>query len=283
MNILFVHAHPDDETINNGATMAAYVAAGHKVTLVTCTRGEEGEVLVADLAHLAADQSDQLGAHRELELAAAMRELGVVDHRFLGAPNLRWRDSGMMGTAPNERTDNFWQADLAVATSALVEVILETAPDVLVTYDENGGYGHPDHIQTHRVAMAAAKAAADQHQIKKIYWNIMPESVLQAGIDRMKEAGNNFFQVDHARDLPFCKSDEFVTAKVSAPQFVPAKLAALRQHATQINVDGGFFALSNNVGAAALGDEYYTLVQGDAAAPFDENGYETDLLNGLGV
>jgi N-acetyl-1-D-myo-inositol-2-amino-2-deoxy-alpha-D-glucopyranoside deacetylase len=159
--------------------------------------------------------------------------------------------------------------------------MLEIKPDVLVTYDENGGYGHPDHIQAHRVAMAAAAAIEPQFSIQKIYWNIMPESVLQAGIDRMKEAGNNFFQVDNARDLPFCKSDEFVTTKISAPDFVPQKLQALRAHATQINVDGGFFALSNNVGAAALGDEYYTLVKGEKSGPFDDNGYELDLFNGI--
>ena len=95
---LFVHAHPDDECIGNGATMARYAAAGVHVTLVTCTRGEEGEVLVPELAHLAADKEDALGAHRETELSTAMAELGVRDHRFLGGAG-RYRDSGMMGAA----------------------------------------------------------------------------------------------------------------------------------------------------------------------------------------
>ncbi len=102
--ILLVHAHPDDETINNGATMAMYAALGARVTLITCTRGEEGEVLVPELAHIAASNRDELGAHREVELADAMRALGVADFRFLGAPDVSYRDSGMMDTPPNNPT-----------------------------------------------------------------------------------------------------------------------------------------------------------------------------------
>ena len=145
--ILLVHAHPDDETINNGATMAMYAARGAQVTLVTCTRGEEGEVLVPELSHLAAAQTDGLGAHREIELANAMKALGINDFRFLGAPEKKFRDSGMIGTPPNERPDNFWNADFKEASNYLMAVIDEVKPHVLITYDEIGGYGHPDHIQ----------------------------------------------------------------------------------------------------------------------------------------
>ena len=108
--LLLVHAHPDDETINNGATMAHYARRGVDVTLVTCTRGEEGEILVPELEHLASNREDKLGEHRETELANAMRVLGITDHRFLGAPVKKWRDSGMMGTPPNNRPDVFWNA-----------------------------------------------------------------------------------------------------------------------------------------------------------------------------
>ena len=145
--LLLVHAHPDDETINNGVTMSKYVAQGCQVTLVTCMRGEEGEVLVPELAHLASSHEDGLGAHREIELKNAMQELGVSDFRFLGAPNKKWRDSGMMGSEPNNRVDNFWNANLDEAAESFVTIILETKPHVLITYDEIGGYGHPDHIQ----------------------------------------------------------------------------------------------------------------------------------------
>jgi N-acetyl-1-D-myo-inositol-2-amino-2-deoxy-alpha-D-glucopyranoside deacetylase len=155
--ILLVHAHPDDETINNGATMAMYAALGAHITLITCTRGEEGEVLVPELAHIAASDKDELGAHREVELADAMKALGVSDFRFLGAPHVAYRDSGMMDTPPNNRPDVFWQADLQEASQHLVAIIDEIKPHVLITYDEIGGYGHPDHIQAHRVAMEASK------------------------------------------------------------------------------------------------------------------------------
>src|SRR4051794_28168454 len=144
--LLFVHAHPDDETINNGVTMARYVAEGAQVTLLTCTLGEEGEVLVPELELLAAAEADQLGGYRIGELRAAMDALGVTDIRFLGGPG-RYRDSGMMGTPANEHPRAFWNADLDEAVAHAVAVVREIRPQVVVTYDENGGYGHPDHIQ----------------------------------------------------------------------------------------------------------------------------------------
>ncbi|WP_095687794.1 N-acetyl-1-D-myo-inositol-2-amino-2-deoxy-alpha-D-glucopyranoside deacetylase [Candidatus Nanopelagicus abundans] len=280
--LLLVHAHPDDETINNGVTMAKYAASGAQVTLVTCTRGEEGEVLVTELANLASDKDDKLGEHREVELKDAMAQLGINDFRFLGAPNKKWRDSGMMGTTQNERGDVFWQADLDEASHELVKIILETKPQVLITYDEFGGYGHPDHIKAHRVAMRATELAAEQGwQISKIYWNTMPRSVIQMGIEKMKEVGSDFFGAESADDLPFAKPDELVTTVVNAPEYVPQKLEAMKAHATQISVDGPFFALSNNLGLSVWGDEYYTLVKGEKAAPFDSNGRELDIFAGV--
>ena len=282
--LLLVHAHPDDETINNGVTMAKYADLGAQVTLVTCTRGEEGEVLVSELASLASDKDDKLGEHREIELKDAMVELGIKDFRFLGAPSKKWRDSGMMGTPQNERGDVFWQADLDEASLELVKIILEIKPQVLITYDEFGGYGHPDHIKAHRVAMRATELAAEQGwQVNKIYWNTMPRSVIQMGIEKMKEVGSDFFGAESADDLPFAKPDELVSTVVNAPEYVPAKLAAMKAHATQISVDGPFFALSNNLGLSVWGDEYYTLVKGEKAAPFDANGRELDIFAGINI
>lgn len=277
--LLLVHAHPDDETINNGSTMALYAALGAKVTLVTCTRGEEGEVLVPDLAHLAAQATDGLGDHRVKELADAMKALGVTDHRFLGEGAIRYRDSGMMGTDPNNRADAFWNADLESAADRLVQIIDEVQPHVLVTYDDFGGYGHPDHIQAHRVAMRAAEKS--QWNIAKIYWNVMPKSVIQEGIDAMKKIGSDFMGAESADDLPFAKDDSFVHAMVDGNAFVEKKMDAMRAHATQIEVDGPFFALSNNLGLQVWGNEYYTLVKGEKSAPFDAHGYETDLFAGV--
>ena len=214
-SLLLVHAHPDDETINNGATMAKYVAEGARITLVTCTRGEEGEVLVPELAHLASSQDDALGPHREKELAEAMKIIGVSDHRFLGAPHRIWRDSGMMGTEPNSRSDVFWSANIDDAAQELVKIILEIRPDVLITYDTNGGYGHPDHIQAHRVAMRAAELARSAGwSIPKIYWNTIPRSVIEEGIAEMKKIGSDFMGVEKAEDFPFAQPDELVTTVV---------------------------------------------------------------------
>ena len=279
IRILLVHAHPDDETINNGATMALYADKGAQVTLITCTRGEEGEVLVPGLAHLASNQQDLLGQHRETELALAMKALGISDYRFLGAPVKKFRDSGMMGTDPNNRPDVFWQADLDSAAQLLVEIIEEIKPQILITYDEFGGYGHPDHIQAHRVAMRAAELAT--WEIQKIYWNTMPKSVIAQGMEKMKEIGSDFFGAESVDDIPFAKDDEFVTTLIDGGAYVDNKMEAMKAHETQISLDGPFFALSNNLGLQIWGDEYYTLVKGEKTGPFDSYGRETDLASGI--
>lgn len=280
--LLLVHAHPDDESINNGATMAAYVARGAQVTLVTCTRGEEGEILVPELSHLASDKEDGLGAHREIELAAAMNELGVSDFRFLGAPVKKWRDSGMIGTPQNQRPDVFWNSDLDEAARHLEKIILEIKPHVLITYDENGGYGHPDHIKAHQVAMRAAELARTSGwEIKKIYWNTIPVSVIEEGIAAMKGTGVDFFGVEKAEDFPFAAPDDLVTTVFNGDEFVAKKMAAMKAHPTQIAVDGPFFALSDNLGFRVWGREFYRLVHGEKAGPFDEAGRELDLFAGV--
>jgi N-acetyl-1-D-myo-inositol-2-amino-2-deoxy-alpha-D-glucopyranoside deacetylase len=289
--MVLVHAHPDDESIGTGATMAMYAADGAHVTLVICTLGEEGEVLVPELHRLRADEADQLGGYRIGELSAAMRALGVTDFRFLGQPG-RWRDSGMMGTPANDHPRSFWRADLGEATRELVKVLREVRPQVVVTYDEDGGYGHPDHIQTHRVAMAAVDAAADPEyapatgdawQVAKVYWTAVPQSVLQAGIDALRAAGvTSFFEgVERAEDLPFGVADELVSTEVDARDYLDAKMDAMRAHATQISIDGPFFALSNNIGQKAFGVEYFRLVRGTISPDGDRSGRETDLFAGL--
>jgi N-acetyl-1-D-myo-inositol-2-amino-2-deoxy-alpha-D-glucopyranoside deacetylase len=288
--LLLVHAHPDDETIGTGATMARYAAEGALVTLVTCTLGEEGEVLVPGLEHLAADRDDTLGQHRVHELAAAMEALRVDDHRFLGGPG-RWRDSGMMGTPANDHPACFWRADLDEAVRELVAVMREVRPQVVVTYDENGGYGHPDHVQAHRVAMRAVECARDGSwrpdlgeawSVAKVYWTAVPRSVLQAGIDALREGGQeNFFAVESADELPFAVPDADVTTVVDGALQMEAKLAAMRAHATQIAVDGPFFALSNMVGQQIMGMEYFRLVHGDLGEQRDPGGRENDLFSGV--
>jgi N-acetyl-1-D-myo-inositol-2-amino-2-deoxy-alpha-D-glucopyranoside deacetylase len=290
--LLLVHAHPDDEVIGNGATMARYAAEGVHVTLVTCTLGEEGEVLVPELVGLGAEEADQLGGYRIGELAAALRTLGVRDHRFLGGAG-RWRDSGMMGTPANDKPRAFWRADVEEASRDLVAVIREVRPQVLVTYDENGGYGHPDHIQAHRVAMRAVELAADPAygadlgepwQVAKVYWGAVPRSLLAAGIEAMRAAGHEspFGVVDSVDDLPFGTPDELVTTAVDGTAYADAKYEALKAHATQISLDGPFFALSDNLGREGLAVEHYILVRGRSGPGVGERGWEDDLFAGLG-
>lgn len=298
--LLLVHAHPDDESIQNGATMAKYVDEGVGVTLVTCTLGEEGEILVPDLVHLAADREDTLGEHRISELAAAMAELGVTDHRFLGGAG-RYRDTGMVyaddGSAaapPEVKPDTFWRADLREAADYLVEVIREIRPQVLVTYDDFGGYGHPDHVQAHRVATYATSLAAvasyrldlgDPWSIAKVYWAALSESALRESLRRLRDSGDatTFEGWDPDGPLPpMVTPDEHLTACVDGTAYVEQKLAAMRAHATQIAVDGPFFALSNNLGNHVWGTEFYRLAAGEAGPRDAATGLEADLFAGLG-
>ncbi|NLU67320.1 N-acetyl-1-D-myo-inositol-2-amino-2-deoxy-alpha-D-glucopyranoside deacetylase [Streptomyces sp. HNM0574] len=295
--LLLVHAHPDDESINNGATMAKYAAEGVHVTLVTCTLGEEGEVIPPELSHLAPDAPDTpdapdvpdvleapegdgitpLGRYRRDELTAAMRELGVTDHRLLGGAG-RFRDSGMMGAATNERPRSFWRTPVDEAAAPLVQVIREVRPQVLVTYDPDGGYGHPDHIQAHRVAMRAVELAADPaypstrpsgeeapqepHTLGRVYWNCVPRAALAPGfaqLARAAEAGTGPFPgIAEPTDVPgLVESEETVDAVIDGTAYAGAKAAAMAAHATQVSVDGAFFALSNGLGQPLAATEYY--------------------------
>ncbi|MFD9715098.1 N-acetyl-1-D-myo-inositol-2-amino-2-deoxy-alpha-D-glucopyranoside deacetylase [Streptomyces sp. NPDC059076] len=286
--LLLVHAHPDDESINNGATMARYAAVGAQVTLVTCTLGEEGEVIPPDLAHLASDREDRLGPHRIGELAAAMKELGVADHRFLGGPG-RFRDSGMMGVEQNRREGAFWQTPVDDAAGYLVEIIRAVRPQVLVTYDPTGGYGHPDHIQAHRVAMRAAELAAerayrrdlgDPHTITKIYWNRVPRSVVEAAFARLHaDTDVDFEGIAPIDDVPGVTDDARITAEIDGTKYAERKAAAMAAHATQITVEGTNFVLSNRLGQPILTTEYYELAQGVPGAPEGER--EQDLFAGV--
>jgi N-acetyl-1-D-myo-inositol-2-amino-2-deoxy-alpha-D-glucopyranoside deacetylase len=285
--VLLVHAHPDDESIGTGATMAKYAAEGAGVTLVTCTLGELGEIIPPELAHLAADADDGLGEYRIGELAAACAALGVTDHRFLGGPG-RWRDSGMMGEPSNDAPNCFWQADVDEAAAGLLTVVREVRPQVMISYDDNGFYGHPDHIQAHRVALRAFELAGGL--VSKFYASTVPKSVLAASIEQMRGSapdehpagGADFTQVSSVDELPFGVADELVTTEIDATAYLDQKLAAMRAHASQIAVDSPFYALSNNIGQRALGREFYILLAGDRGPAGTPAGREADLFAGIG-
>ncbi|SMF52475.1 N-acetyl-1-D-myo-inositol-2-amino-2-deoxy-alpha-D-glucopyranoside deacetylase [Streptomyces sp. Amel2xC10] len=281
--LLLVHAHPDDESINNGATMARYAAEGVHVTLVTCTLGERGEVIPPELRHLT---GAALGEHRLRELTAAMAELGVEDVRLLGGAG-RYGDSGMMGIADNDDPDCFWQADVDTAAATLAEVILEVRPQVVVAYDDNGGYGHPDHIQAHRVALRAVEHAARAGwTVPKVYYNRVPRSVAEAAFARLREElpALPFPKSAAVSDVPGVVDDALITTEIDGTAYAAAKAAAMRAHATQIDVAPGehAFALSNELAQPLFTTEYYQLVQGALAPDGDRNSRnrESDLFAG---
>jgi N-acetyl-1-D-myo-inositol-2-amino-2-deoxy-alpha-D-glucopyranoside deacetylase len=295
--LLLVHAHPDDETINNGATMARYVAEGRGVTVVTCTAGEMGEVLVPDLEHLAYDKDGGLGERRKGEIAEAMAALGVTDHRWLGGFG-RFHDSGMAwhpdghAVAGEHVPDNaFWHADLREAADELVRIIRDVRPQVLVTYDEFGNYGHPDHIQAHRVATYATALAGaptykrdmgEPHDVAKVYWCAISERRMRESLREIRSTGDTttYEGMDPDGDLgPFFTAEELISARVDGQAWVEQKMAALALHRTQVDPDGPFFAGAES-GHAFWGDEYYVLAKG-ARGPVGEDGFEADLFAGL--
>ena len=243
--------------------MAHYVAAGAHVTLVTCTLGEEGEIHLPELIGLAADAADQLGGYRVAELNAACAALGVTDRRFLGGAG-RYRDSGMMGLATNSHPRAFWQADLDTAAGFLVEIMREVRPQVVVTYDDNGFYGHPDHIQAHRVTMRAGELARAQgFGPDKIYFQAMPRSVLAAGIAEFGQStGNPFSGIEVPEELPFGSTDAEIAARIDATDSADEKVAAMKAHASQIPLDSWLYSIEGNFGGEFMGVDFYTLAYG---------------------
>ena len=280
--LMLVHAHPDDESITTGATMAHYAAAGAQVCLVTCTRGEQGEVIPPQLAHL---HGAALGRHREGELAEAMLALGVSDHRWLGAASgVRFIDSGMAldgagGVVLPEDVapDAFAVADVERAAGLLAAVIDDVRPQVVVTYDPSGGYGHPDHVQAHRVTMRAVELA--DWPVARVFWIVVPASVAAAERARLAEPGNPFAPWPDAAPSPVVVADEEVSAAVDGHAVLARKAAALRAHATQVSVHEPYFALSNDLGQLIAPVEYYRLAGGTHPRPDGEP--LADLFAGL--
>jgi N-acetyl-1-D-myo-inositol-2-amino-2-deoxy-alpha-D-glucopyranoside deacetylase len=287
--LLFVHAHPDDETISTGATIAHYTARGAQVNVVTCTLGEEGEVIGDRWALLAVDEADQLGGYRISELSCALAQLGVDVPIFLGGAG-RWRDSGMTGTPPRAH-QRFIDADPREAVGALVAIIRDLRPHVVVTYDPNGGYGHPDHVHAHEVTTAAVAESGgpdypgDPWPVPKFYWNVLANSAVKDGVRELADVDlPAHWTALSADDFDWGYADADVDAVVDASDSRAAKVAALRSYATQVTVEpsGRACALSNNLAMPIAGREHYVLVAG-VAGERDGRGWETDLLAGLNL
>ena len=279
--MMLVHAHPDDETSNTAATMAGAVATGAQVTLVTCTLGERGAVVLPELVHLHHEQEDALGPYRLGELSAAMAALGVTDFVRLGGDG-RWSDSGMVDTDEGLATvgddvpeNAFWTADLLEAAAELVALIRDRRPQVLITYDEKGGYGHPDHVQAHRVAMYAVALAGSPAfradlgapwTVQRVLWTAIPASSMRLMIAGARAAGEEFFTgFDLESDAipPMCVPDEHIAVKVDGSAYRAQRFAALRAHRTQIAPDSFFFwGEEQEYGMAAFEAESFTLAAG---------------------
>lgn len=286
--LLFVHAHPDDESLSNGATIAHYTDRGADVRVVTCTLGEEGEVIGDRWAELAVDRADQLGGYRIGELTEALRALGVGAPHYLGGAG-RWRDSGMQGT-PGRRRRRFIDADEREAVGELVAVIREQRPHVVVTYDPGGGYGHPDHVHTHTVTTAAVAAAGsgdypgEPWTVPKFYWSVFATGAFMAGLRSL--TGEDLlpeWTLPPEQEFGFGYADADIDAVVEPGVAAwAAKRAALAAHATQVVVGptGRACALSNNMALPILAEEHYVLAAGTAGER-DGRGWETDLLAGL--
>ncbi len=272
--LLLVHAHPDDESITTGATIARYAAEGAEVTVVTCTLGEEGEIMAGlpELAGLGAWAADQLGGYRVAELRAACAALGVSRHRYLGGLG-RWRDSGMAGTPSASHPRAFTGGNAEEQAAQLAEILDEVRPQVVVTYDSFGGYGHPDHIRAHEITMAAAPRAGS---VARVFHTVASADAVRTGLAALR-AGEPGYRVPADDELPVTP-DEEITTKLDVAAYVPAKLAALRAHATQLAVVDGdvpYFALTNELAQPIPAYDSFVLAHGPAEGAAD------DLFGGL--
>jgi N-acetyl-1-D-myo-inositol-2-amino-2-deoxy-alpha-D-glucopyranoside deacetylase len=270
--LLLVHAHPDDESLWTGGTIARYAAAGVHVTLVTCTLGEEGEVIPDALRGLAVDAADQLGGYRISELRAACAALGVSDHRWLGGVG-RWRDSGMAGVDANRHPRAFAAGDLAEQAAALAEIVADVRPQVVVSYAPDGGYGHPDHVRAHEVTMAACAS------VPRVFYAVTSRRAVAEGLAELADAPDLPYRVPAPEELPGT-DDAAITTTIDVSDALDAKLRALRAHATQVTVWHGAaghlcYALSNGLAQPVGAAEFFVLAQGSG------EGAETDLLGGL--
>ncbi len=259
------HAHPDDECITTGGTLARAVDEGHRVVVVYATRGEVGEVPDGLL-----EPGETLVERRHAEVLRSTAALGVHRVEFLG-----YRDSGMMGTADNHHPEAFWQADVDEAATRLAAVLRPEGADVLLIYDENGNYGHPDHIQVHRVGVRAAELAGTPQVLEAT----VSRDALRAHIERMVAEGaagwDDVPDLDDP-DLTFGMPDEAITTRVDVAAWAERKLAAMRAHETQVGDLGPFLAMPVDVFREAMGTEFF-IRRGAPAGHRDD-----DVFAGLG-
>ena len=279
LGLLCVHAHPDDEAIVTGGVLRKAALAGHRTAVVTCTGGERGEIHNMDPDEV----GPRLAEVRREELARALAILGAGEPRFLG-----YVDSGMMGTDGNSDPASFWQASVDEAVSRLVRTIRAFRPDVFVTYDAFGGYGHPDHIQTHRVGLLAAEAASigalypdagPPWRPRKVYLQTMPRTFIALAANELAAHGlySPFPAGVAPEELPFGTDDELISCTVDVRDFLDDKLAALNAHVSQLAPDSFFLNIPEGFRERAFGQEWFVRLRSDVRVP----DLEEDLFTGL--
>jgi N-acetyl-1-D-myo-inositol-2-amino-2-deoxy-alpha-D-glucopyranoside deacetylase len=260
-----VHAHPDDETISTGGVMARYAAEGARVVCVTCTGGEHGEIVVPEMD--TPENHARLADLRREELARALDHLGPIEHHFLG-----YVDSGMMGTPENEAPESFWQADFDEAVDRLLAIVRDVQPQVMVSYNDYGGYGHPDHIRAALITKAAFERTADDDQPPlKLYETVIDfarrEEVWRVAEERGAESWRQPFADEteeqrlerEGRMARMAAAAGPVTTSVDVHDYIDAKHAAMREHVTQLSPSFLFLALTPDDWRQYLPTEDFTL------------------------
>jgi LmbE family N-acetylglucosaminyl deacetylase len=269
LTLMAVHAHPDDEATGTGGVLAKAAAEGIRTVLVTCTDGRCGDgpdgVKPGEPGH----DPLAVAAFRRTELATSCAELGIESLELLD-----YADSGMAGWATNDAPGSFWSTPVEEAAARLAELIERYRPDVVVTYDENGFYGHPDHIQAHRITMAAVAATGTT---AKVYWTTVPRTAM-AEFGRMaREQGLISADAPELAEMPdFGVPDDEVTTWVDVRQYAERKRAAMAAHASQSD-NIMFLRMSPEVFSAVMGTETFLRIQDTTGAPLPED----DLFAGL--
>jgi N-acetyl-1-D-myo-inositol-2-amino-2-deoxy-alpha-D-glucopyranoside deacetylase len=278
-----VHAHPDDEAIYTGGILAHYSSLGVRTSLVTCTRGEEGQIGVADLK--TSDNAGRLGDLREAELRCSIRALGISSYYQLG-----YRDSGVQGSPSNKHPDSFYQADISEAIGRLVRIVRQERPDVLVSYDEKGDYGHPDHVKAHKITSAAFQYAGDDRaypemrepcQPRKLYYCYLRPSLRLKAMREMRERGIKTPLDEPGFDEGQFRDDPRARTVVDAVSSLQRKLEALLCHRTQVDIYGPIISLPQEFLREFAGYESFILAKSLVAA-LGEDEAETDLFRGIG-
>ena len=256
------HAHPDDEAIATGGTMAMAADDGHRVVLVVATKGEHGEVPDGYLR-----PDEPLWERRVAETHAAAEILGVARVEFLG-----YVDSGMAGTPQNDLPESFWQADVEEAAGRLAAILEQERADVLTAYDENGIYGHPDHVQVHRVGMRAGRLA----RTPKVYMNTVNRDEARRGIAAARERGAPVPGDIDPDDFDLGVAEERLTTRVDVRHYVDVKRRAMAAHGSQISETSFFLSMPGELFVEAFGWEWYILDRARRAGA-----WETDVFEGL--